>query len=135
MNTVTPAAVRCAREAAGVSQTSLAEGMRLHGFKWHQVTVGRVEQGERPLRWDEGVALRDLIGFGVETSEQSLVHDALAYRRILSVIRDIEAAAVGTVDGLADVRRYFDLNADRPVSSDGYDRDNPISADAEAVRS
>lgn len=55
--------VRAAREAASVSQTTLAAEMRSRGWKWSQVTVYSIEMGDRPLRWLEAKDLHELIGF------------------------------------------------------------------------
>lgn len=48
------------RKNTGLSQTDVAKAMHDIGFRWHQPTVAKVENGERPLRFDEGIALADL---------------------------------------------------------------------------
>ncbi|MGH3370818.1 MAG: helix-turn-helix domain-containing protein [Nocardioidaceae bacterium] len=55
------------RKNLGMSQTDVAKAMHNLGFRWHQVTVGRVESGVRPLRLDEGFALAGLFGIDLTT--------------------------------------------------------------------
>lgn len=106
-------AVRSARKAAGLSQTELGALMAEAGFQnWRTVTLlSRLENGERQLTWEEGLALRGLIAFSDSSSSASTASDAIAYRRILAVIGEREAAAAGPVEGLEDVRRDFELEA------------------------
>ena len=53
--------VRMARETAGLSQDELAERMTERGFGFSQATVWKIEQGRRPLRISEAVALADAL--------------------------------------------------------------------------
>lgn len=55
------------RKQAGLSQSDLATAMSDLGFRWHQPTVGRVEAGDRPLRFDEALALADLFQIDLST--------------------------------------------------------------------
>lgn len=45
-----------------MSQDALAQRMRERGFKWSQATVWSVENGDRPLRLTEAMALADIFG-------------------------------------------------------------------------
>jgi len=49
--------IRTWRELHGWSQTELAERMAARGHRWHQATVFKVEDGRRPVRLTEAVAL------------------------------------------------------------------------------
>lgn len=61
-NTQVGRAVRALRAGHGASQEQLAEDMRERGHaKWSQATVWSVEQGTRPLRLTEAVALADAL--------------------------------------------------------------------------
>ncbi|WP_315637303.1 MULTISPECIES: helix-turn-helix transcriptional regulator [Microbacterium] len=55
--------LRAARELADMSQTELARRMAAKGFNWSQMTVSRREENESTLRWHEGVALREIVGY------------------------------------------------------------------------
>ncbi|MFJ2506298.1 helix-turn-helix domain-containing protein [Microbacterium sp. NPDC087592] len=55
--------VATARTRAGLSQRELATGMFDRGFQWSQATVSQVEKGTRPLRFNEGQHLAELIRF------------------------------------------------------------------------
>lgn len=49
--------VRGYREGMGLSQSELVAYMAEEGFRWSQNTVWLVEQGKRPLRYSEAIAL------------------------------------------------------------------------------
>lgn len=87
--------MRAAREFAGLSQSELGRRMSDLGFGWSQMTVSRREDNENTLRWHEGIALRQIIGYpeveGESVSDEITQADARAYRRILAVIGDREA--------------------------------------------
>jgi transcriptional regulator with XRE-family HTH domain len=53
--------VRGRRLTSGTTQADLAERMNEHGFSWHQTTVNKIENGLRPITWDEAVALGTLL--------------------------------------------------------------------------
>lgn len=54
--------LRLRREAAGLSQEELAERMTERGFGFSQATVWKIEQGKRPVKLSEAVALGDALG-------------------------------------------------------------------------
>ena len=55
--------MRTARERAGMPQQHIASVMTMiHGHRWHQTVVGKVESGERALKLTEAVAVADIIG-------------------------------------------------------------------------
>jgi transcriptional regulator with XRE-family HTH domain len=53
--------VRLLRERRGMSQRQLAEAMAERGHPWHQQTVGRVEEGNRPVRFAEAEDLAAIL--------------------------------------------------------------------------
>lgn len=63
-------AVRELRESRGLSQTQLAEGLATNGVRWfHQVTIGRLENAQRPTSIGEAYAIADF--FGVDLHEMT----------------------------------------------------------------
>lgn len=65
LNEVFAAALQRYRERAGMSQSELGRRMSDEGYPWHQMTVARTEDGERPVRLDEAVALADILHVGL----------------------------------------------------------------------
>jgi len=55
--------VRDLRERMQLSQSAFAETIRSKGLGWHQPTVSRIEDGERPLRLAEALVLSESFGF------------------------------------------------------------------------
>ena len=53
--------LKAARGAAGMTQEEFARKMTRHGFKWHQATVYKVENGERTVRVDEADAAAQIL--------------------------------------------------------------------------
>jgi len=53
--------VRTWRELHGLTQTELAQRMEERGHRWHQATVYKVEDGRRPTRLAEAVALAEVL--------------------------------------------------------------------------
>ena len=85
--------LRARRELVGMSQTELARQMTAKGFNWSQMTVSRREENENTLRWHEGIALREILGYPSAPaleSDSRVSSDAHAYRRILAVVGDAE---------------------------------------------
>lgn len=86
--------LRARRELVGMSQTELARQMTAKGFNWSQMTVSRREENENTLRWNEGIALRGIVGYPEVPSDwliDSLLHaHAEAYRRIAALVGESE---------------------------------------------
>jgi transcriptional regulator with XRE-family HTH domain len=49
------------REAHGISQDELAQRMTRYGFAFSQATIWKIEQGKRPVKISEAVALADAV--------------------------------------------------------------------------
>lgn len=54
--------LRLWREAQRLSQDELAQRMTEHGFGFSQATIWKIEQGKRPVKLAEAVALADALG-------------------------------------------------------------------------
>ena len=54
--------VRWLREGRGISQQQLGSDLYLHGFGMHQMTVAKLEAGEKPLRLNEVAAIGPISG-------------------------------------------------------------------------
>jgi transcriptional regulator with XRE-family HTH domain len=86
--------IRAARRALGVSQSALAEAMRVRGFNWRQTTVAKSEAGDRPILFAEVVALTQIFKRGFEyfmfegTELDSIVDEARRTARDLAVAMD-----------------------------------------------
>lgn len=50
------------RKARGWSQARIAEELGYRGFDMHQTTVAKIENGSRPLRVSEAIAIADVMG-------------------------------------------------------------------------
>lgn len=87
-------AIRAAREAAGISQNRFAGYLKDCGLGFWQVTVSRIELGERSVRAVElgpiaqvlGVTVASLLGLEASRPEQPAV--------LRSVLEEIERGAV-----------------------------------------
>ncbi|MGI5162746.1 hypothetical protein ACQEU3_47070 [Spirillospora sp. CA-253888] len=53
------------RKALGISQAAFADLMRRRGHTWRQTTVAKTEAAQRPLLYDEALAVADLLGIAV----------------------------------------------------------------------
>jgi transcriptional regulator with XRE-family HTH domain len=81
--------VRRLREHAAMSQAALAQAMSDQGHGWHQQTVYKVENGTRPLRAAELLAVAAILNVGLdrftwtgaEANGTALVYDAAATLR------------------------------------------------------
>lgn len=55
------------RTAKGMSQNEFAKQLLIVGLKWQQPTVARVEDGSRPLRFYEAMAIASFFGETIES--------------------------------------------------------------------
>ena len=68
------------REERGWSQSEVARRMKVYGYNWHQTTVGRVENGKRPLRLNELMHLDDQMD-GRDAEHRGQVHQLVKAQR------------------------------------------------------
>lgn len=66
--------VRIYREAADISQEDLAQRMTGRGFSFSQATVWKIENGQRPIKASELIALADSLG-GLRLAPMSLTRE------------------------------------------------------------
>lgn len=59
--------VRRAREARSMTQTDLAKALKAFGLPFHQQTVQRIEQGERPVRLNEAYLIAQVLDLSLDT--------------------------------------------------------------------
>lgn len=86
--------VRLRRISGGMSQTELAKRMKANGFAFHQQTVQRIEDGERPVKLDEAIAISEL--FGVDVRMMSLDRARLRMREISEAV----TGSLELIDGM-----------------------------------
>lgn len=108
--------MREAREAYAMSQSELARRMVGSGFAtWTQMTVSRREENEKTLRWEEGIALRQIIGYpevGAEINPD-------AHRRALLILAKIRAlVAVASWSDINEPREVFGFSGASAASMD-----------------
>jgi transcriptional regulator with XRE-family HTH domain len=83
--------LKAAREAAGLSQEAVAQGMRDAGYRFYQQTIGKIEAGDRTVSAEELFALASVIGSSVYMLARPAGHTAEALR-ILSAARQVRRA-------------------------------------------
>ncbi|QWY84619.1 helix-turn-helix DNA binding domain protein [Microbacterium phage Footloose] len=83
--------LRAARELAGISQTELARRMAAKGFNWSQMTVSRREENENTLRWNEGIALRDIIGYPSIETDRTADYRTVIWAQINALQQELAA--------------------------------------------
>jgi transcriptional regulator with XRE-family HTH domain len=93
--------VRLYREAAGMSQDQLAQAMAHFGFGFSQATIWKIEQGKRPIRYAEAIALHNAMGVpaGRDIAAEPSVATALleldaANRHVTACRKHLKQAAV-----------------------------------------
>lgn len=96
--------VRLHRGTRGWSQEQLAQRLTAAGYPFRQQTVLKVENGQRPLRLGEAIALSALFGVSIDvlSGMREETHDDDLARQIF--VRQCELAEVlrGVADELAD---------------------------------
>jgi transcriptional regulator with XRE-family HTH domain len=79
------------RKAAGKSQADLAHELTIGGFPFTQQTLVRVESGSRPLKFEEAIAISELLGINPAAlhEQYSESQAAAASMRLQSAIAEI----------------------------------------------
>lgn len=93
--------VRRLRELKGMSQAELAEGISRQGIPgFHPQTITKIEAGNRSLKFDEAVAMCQVLE--VTAEELNKVGDAYVRRNALATaIEDLAGASIDAVEALA----------------------------------
>lgn len=85
--------VRELRKARNMSQTQLAQSLAHAGIRWfHQVTIGRLENAERPTSLGEAYAISEFFGVDLHEMTQAEVSSTTLARA------DLFAAALSIRD-------------------------------------
>lgn len=115
------------REMAGVTQQWVANAMRSrYGINWHQTTVGKTEDGGRPLKLSEALALAMIFGYGPRLDE--LVHGgsvapSLPTDRLEGAYEELAGLYVQLGERMGDLQRGMraarEVPADSEAGSDG----------------
>jgi transcriptional regulator with XRE-family HTH domain len=79
------------RKAASMSQADLAHELTVAGFPFTQQTLVRVESGSRPLKFEEAIAISELLGINPAAlhEQYSESQAAAASMRLQSALADI----------------------------------------------
>jgi transcriptional regulator with XRE-family HTH domain len=94
------------RKAVGMSQAELGRALGSHGFPMEQQTILTIERGSRPLKWEEGHAIAEVLGVDPE----SLTGPADDRADLLAQLRAAELAIAG-------------LNSEREAEHDRHRRE------------
>ncbi len=81
--------VQVLRQAAGKSQTELAEAMQAMGWAFHQQTVLKIEKGSRPLKLAEALSIAAVLEVPVDrlwAEPETVMRDRL----LLEAVQEIE---------------------------------------------
>lgn len=97
--------LRLWREAKKLSQDELAQRMTERGFGFSQATIWKIEQGKRPVKVSEAVALADALGLrswnNLTADPDTVRHDAqvqTAHNRAGQAYQALKAAAAVYLD-------------------------------------
>lgn len=99
------------RKDLKLSQTELARRMteRLPET-WYQVTVGRTEAGQRPIRLDEAAAMAAVLGLAAPFDEEALAAErsasAVTEMRIAEITKQADERVAEMTERLAEAEAY-----------------------------
>lgn len=117
------------------SQNELAKRLAAAGLSFHQVTVQRIEDGQRSLRLNEAMVIADV--FGVDLTAMLREPDRVAIARVvLALVGEARAALVQVARSGAWVLKHQAQLADeldKLRALDDEDVDPDLVADAEDV--
>ncbi|MGE0219663.1 helix-turn-helix domain-containing protein [Mycolicibacterium sp.] len=78
--------LKAVRESAGLAQAALADAMAKRGFRWHQATVYKIENGERQVQLSEALAVADILGVPLT----ALIHAPLSSEELARRVKAVE---------------------------------------------
>jgi transcriptional regulator with XRE-family HTH domain len=108
--------VRWFRKAAGVSQSELAQRLAERGFPFSQTTVVKTEQGVRPLKFEEAVAISEILAINPADSLTEIHSVAQEVRAALLQLRNVEESIAARRREIAEkqqeIRQYEVLKHD-----------------------
>lgn len=121
------ASMKVLREELGMTQTDLSARMRERGFAFHQQTVQRIENGDRPVRLGEAHAIAELLLSSIEEMSIGRGYESLA--RSTRELSDMSQAIERLVDDYETERAYLAVLVDQ-VAADPESRVDLTSAEA-----
>jgi transcriptional regulator with XRE-family HTH domain len=108
--------VRWFRKAAGVSQSELAQRLAERGFPFSQTTVVKTEQGARPLKFEEAVAISEILAINPADSLTEIHSVAQEVRAALLQLRNVEESIAARnreiAEKMHEIRQYEVLKHD-----------------------
>lgn len=96
--------MRRLRESSGMTQTDLAKKLRARGLPFHQQTIQRVENGDRPLRLNEAFAICEEFGVDLDTMVSHSITDA---EEVSVHIQQLSEIGTNTAYALAEAYTAF----------------------------
>lgn len=103
--------MRRLREAAGMTQTDLARHLKAYGLPFHQQTIQRIEQGDRPVRLNEAHLIATVLEVPLETMTANVQPSVRELRSAVDALRrragneaeNIRETMSDLVDAVADL--------------------------------
>lgn len=82
------------RKGIGLSQSELVAYMAEEGFRWSQNTVWLVEQGKRPLRYSEAIALTKIFALPLNAFDPAanIYAEAMSAAEITRKVKEAQRA-------------------------------------------
>jgi transcriptional regulator with XRE-family HTH domain len=115
------------RKTAGWSQEDLAMKLAEYGLPLPQQTIVRIEQGSRPLKLEEGLAVADILGVSVKSLAQKFDNEKVA--AAAAQIQRCNISIARTEQGIVEIREKAIQN-----EKDAYafiERVNAVKQEAE----
>lgn len=103
--------LKAGREAAGLSQDTVAERMRERGHDvWRQQTVARVETGQRSVRFGEAYDLARIVGSSFDDLARppERTREGMALKSAVSSLQDAWRTLLPSAEYYADARRRLE---------------------------
>lgn len=102
--------MKALRRQQGMTQTDLARKVKSFGHPFHQQTVQRIENGERPVRLDEANVITIVLGTSLGAMTDSAVTgDAELVRWYDAVCRRAAGEVENVKEGLGDFTNDYEL--------------------------
>jgi transcriptional regulator with XRE-family HTH domain len=94
--------LKALRNAKGMTQEDFVRAMARQGFKWHQATVYKVENGERPIQFGEAFAAANVLEVPLQEMIGEEPEDAAFRARLRLLAWKLGDARVKVVDAVYD---------------------------------
>jgi transcriptional regulator with XRE-family HTH domain len=105
------------RNRKGLTQTDLADMLKLKGIHMHWTTIAKIEKGTRSVRIDEAAAFADCFGISVDTLLGRRARPKSDRVHVLTAVADTAIRSAGPIidtamavrDRIADLSAFDDL--------------------------